>query len=81
MNIDIVNDLFNSGCNNYNEVRGHTMTSNTHSPRTLSIFLSKCDEDYATRVQCESDNMVKDDLVVMTDSPQIEYATPSSQPL
>jgi len=81
MNIDIVNNLFNSDCNNYNEVRGYTMTSNTHSSRTISISSSKCNEDYATRVQRESNNMVEDDLVVITDSPQIEYATPSSQPL
>ena len=79
--IDIVDDLFKSGCNNYNEVRGCIMTSNTYSPRTPSIFSSKCDEDYTTRVQYESDNMVEDNLVVMTNSPQLEYATLSSQPL
>jgi len=48
--IDIVDNLFKSGCNNYNKVRGHTITSNTHSPRTPSISSSKCDENYATRV-------------------------------
>jgi len=57
------------------------MTSNTHSPRTLSISSSKYDEDYAIRVQHESNNMVEDNLVVMTNSPQLEYATLSSQPL
>ena len=57
------------------------MTSNTYSSRTLSISSSKYDEDYATRVQYESDNMVEDDLVVMTDSLQLKYATLSSQPL
>ena len=57
------------------------MTSNTHSPRTPSISSSKYDKDYTTRVQHKSNNMVEDNLVVMTDSPQLEYATLSSQPL
>ena len=80
MTSEIVNNILKSACNNYNEVRGHTMTSNTHSPRTASMFSSKCDEDYTTKVQWESNNMVEDDPVVMSNNPQLEYATPSSQP-
>jgi len=41
---------------------------------------SKCDKDYTTKVQWESNNMVEDDPVIMSDNPQLEYATPSSQP-
>ena len=57
------------------------MTFNTQSPRTLSIFSNKCDEkcdeEYSARVQY--DNMVEDDQIVPSDSPQLEYATSSSQ--
>jgi len=80
MTSEIVNVILKSACDNYDKVRGHTMTSNTHSPRTASLFSSKCDEDYTTKVQQESDNMVENDPVVMSDNPQLEYATPSSQP-
>ena len=73
MTSKIVNDILKSGSDNYNEVRDCTITSNTYSPRTASMFLSKYNEDYTTRVQQESDNMVED-------NPQLEYATLSSQP-
>ena len=45
-----------------------TMASNTQSPRTLSISLSNCDKDYAARVQHKSNNIVKDDQVVPSNS-------------
>ena len=50
MTSEIVNDILKSACDNYNEVRGCTMTSNTYSPRTASMSSSKCNEDYATKV-------------------------------
>ena len=58
MVIDNVIDLFKKNCNNYDKVRGFMIVSNTQSPRTLSMSSSNCDEDYAARVQCKSDNMV-----------------------
>jgi len=67
MTSDIVNNILKSN-NNYNKVRGHTITSNTHSPRTSSMFLSKYDEKYITRAQYESNNMVEDDPIVMSDN-------------
>jgi len=60
MVIDIVNDLFKKNCDNYDKIRGHSMTFNTQSPRTPFISSSKCDEEYSARVQCESNNMVED---------------------
>jgi len=78
MNIDIVNDLFKKNCDNYNKVRDHSITSNVQSSRTPSILSSKCDEEYSARVQCESDNIVEDDQIVPSDSPQLEYATLNS---
>ena len=70
MVIDLVDDLFNN-CDNYDE--GHILVSNTHHPRSLSLFSSDSKEDYATRVQRESDRMVEDDSVTPTDSTQLEY--------
>jgi len=76
MVIDLVDDLFNN-CDNYDE--GHTLVSNTHHPRSPSLFSSDSKEDYATRVQRESDRMVEDDLITPTNSPQLEYVTPKSK--
>ena len=79
MVIDSVDDLFKSNCDNFNEVRGCSLTSSMHSPRTPSMSSSECDEEYSARVQWESDNMVEDDQVTLSDSLQLEYVTPKSQ--
>ena len=76
--IDPVNDLFKNICDNFDEVRGCSLVSSTHYPRTPSLFLSECDEDYATRVQRKSDKMVENDLVVPSDSLQLDYVIPKS---
>ena len=68
MVIDNIIDLFKNNYNNYNKVRDHTMASNTQSPRTLSMSSSNCDKDYAARVQHKSNNIVKDDQVVPSNS-------------
>ena len=51
MVIDSVDDLFKSNCDNFNEVRGCSLTSSMHSPRTPSMSSSECDEEYSARVQ------------------------------
>jgi len=79
MAIDIVNNLFKKSYNNYDKMRDHLITSNTQSPRTLSMFSSECDEEYFARVQCKSDNMVEDNQIIPFDNPQLEYATSNSQ--
>jgi len=70
--IDPVNDLFKNICDNFDEVRGHSLVSSTHYPKTPSLFLSD-------RVQRKSDKMVENDLVVPSDSLQLDYVTPKSQ--
>ena len=55
------------------------MTSNAQSLRTPSMSSSEYDEKYSARVQHESDNMVEDDQIILSDSPQLEYATLNSQ--
>jgi len=49
MVINPIDDLFNN-CNNYDEVRGCTLASSMHCPRSLSLFSSDSKEDYVTRV-------------------------------
>jgi len=79
MAVDISNALFNNYCDNYDKVRGQSMSSNKQGTRTPFISSSKCDEEYVMRVQRESDRMVEDDPIIVSDSPQLEYATPKTQ--
>ena len=69
MVINSIDDLFKNNCNNFNEVRDHFLVSNIHHLRTPSLFSSKCNEDYVTKVQRESDKMDENDLVAPSDSP------------
>jgi len=55
------------------------MTSNIYSSRTSFMSSSKCNEEYATRVQHGSNNIVQDNPIVMSNNPQLKNATPSSQ--
>jgi len=68
MTSEIVNNILKSACNNYNKVRDHMMTSNTHSPRTAFMSSSKCNKDYTTKVQQESNDMIEDNLVVISNN-------------
>ena len=74
MVINLVNDLFKDNCDNYDEVKGYSLVSSMHHSKTLSLFLSNCDENYATRVQRESDRMIENNPIAPTNSPQLEYA-------
>lgn len=51
------------------------MTSNAQSSKTPSMSSSECDEEYSARVQYKSNNMVEDNQIILSDSPQLEYAT------
>ena len=68
MTSEIVNNILKSACDNYNKVRDHMMTSNTHSLRTISISSSKCNKDYITKVQQESNNIVENNLVIISNN-------------
>jgi len=35
------------------------------------MFLSECDEEYSARVQHESNDMVKNDQIILSNSPQL----------
>jgi len=79
MEVDSFDDIFTKACDNCDEVRGRSLVLSAHHSRTLSLSSSDCDEDYATRVQKESDRMDEDNPVATSDSLQLEYATPKSQ--
>jgi len=63
--------------NNFNEIRSHSLDLSIHRPRSLSLSLSisKCDEEYHICVQCESDKMIEDKPVISSNNFKLEYAT------
>ena len=65
--------------NNYNEVRGHSLDMSIHRPRSPSISLSECNEEYHTHVQWESDKIIEDEPTNFTGSIKLEYATQNNQ--
>ena len=79
MIIDSNNEFFKKNCNFNNKVRGHSLPYSAHHPRTPSMFSSKCDKDYAMRVQRESDRMDEDNPVAPSNSLQLEHITSNSQ--
>ena len=48
--VDSIDDLFKDNCDNFDEVRDHSMTSNMQSPKTLSMSSSECNKEYLARV-------------------------------
>jgi len=46
-----INDFSSRNVKNYDEVRGHTMTSNKMSSSTVLMFSSEILVDYATRMK------------------------------
>ena len=50
MAIDIDNALFNTICDNFDKMRGQSMTSNKQGTRIPFMFSSECDEEYSARV-------------------------------
>ena len=79
MIVNLANDFFKKNCDIHDEVRGHFLVHSIYCSRTLSLFSSEYDKDYTTRVQRESDRMVKDNPVTPSNSPLLEYAAPKSQ--
>ena len=72
MGMDI-NNFISSNVDNYNDIRGYTMTSNKNSSRTVSMFSSKVFVDYATKM--ERLNNVSEETVFkeLIDSLQLSY--------
>lgn len=48
--IDLANDLFEKNCDIHDEMRGCSLAYSVYHPRTLFLFSSKCNKNYAMRV-------------------------------
>ena len=46
-----IDDFVSSNVDNYDEVRGRTMTSNKNPSRTVSMTSSEASVDYATKME------------------------------
>ena len=68
-----IDNFISSNVDNYDDVRGYTMTSNKHSSRTVSMFSSKILVNYTTRMK--QLNNVSDKAVFKepVDSLQLSY--------
>ena len=73
MGMDI-NDFVISNVDNYNEVRGHGMTSSKNLSRTVSMFLSEASEDYITRVEKLNNVSIEIIYKELIGSSQLSYA-------
>ena len=73
MRIDI-DDFVSSNVNNYDDMRGCTMTSNKNSSRTISMFSSEISVDYTTKIKRL--NNISDETIFnkSVDSLQLSYA-------
>ena len=81
-NIDIddsstVNNIIYGESSKNDKVRGHSLTSKAYSSRSILslIVLNSKDKSYYDKVQQESNNMVEDDPVTMSESLQLKYMT------
>ena len=73
---DSFDPLFNNACDNYDDVHGCSLIHSAHSPRTLSMSLSECEESYAERMEKQNNRMNEDKPVVLTNSSiALEYVT------
>jgi len=79
--IDIIDDpivnpiIFNNSDEN-NKMKGQFIVHSMSSSRSSSSSSDKSVEEYAVRVQRESDSMDQDNPAILTDSLQIEYEPP-----
>ena len=73
MRMDI-NDFVSRNVDNYDDIRGCTMTSNKTTFKTVSMFLSKVLVDYTTRMEWLNNISDEDNIRDPIDSLQLSYA-------
>ena len=83
--VDLFDQLFQGTYDNFDKIRGHFLVQSTHSPRTYSISLSKCEESYAEHLEKLNDRIDEDKPVIAHNSEpssgsqlRLEYVTPKS---
>ena len=86
MGVNSFDQLFQGASDNFDEIQDYSLAQSAHSPRTLSIFLSKCKESYTECLEKQNDRMEEDDSVIISNSEpsngsqlELKYATPKSQ--
>jgi len=79
MVVNPLNNLFKKTGDNFDEVRGNSLVLSTHCPKTPFLFSSDCDEDYATKIQKESNRIDEDNPIATSNNIQLKYITPKSQ--
>ena len=67
-NDSVIGNIIYNNSNKKDKMRGCSSISSIYSSRSLSVFLDKSTEEYAMKVQCKSNSMDQDDLVVPSDS-------------
>jgi len=72
--IDPEDNIYNIG-EGFEERRGHSLSFSIYKPRSPSISLSECSEDYHICVKRMSDRMDKDEPVNSIGSIKVEYAS------
>ena len=72
--IDPIGTMFDLD-NNYDEVRGCSLDMSVHRPKSPSMSLSECDEEYHIHVKYKSNRMVEDEPVNSSGSFSLEYMT------
>jgi len=75
-NDSVIADIIYNDSNKKDEVRGHFSASSISSFRSLSSSSDKSTKEYIVKVQQESVSMDQDNPVVLSNSPQLKYATP-----
>ena len=71
-----VDDFGSRNVNNYDDVRGRTMTSNKTSSRTVSMSSSEALVDYATKLECLNNVLDDEETREPIDNSQLSYAEP-----
>ena len=74
MAVNPLDNLYNIG-NSFEEGRGCLLSLSMHKPRSLSISLSKCTEEYHIHVKRESNRIDKDKPIISIGSIKVEYAS------
>ena len=76
----VTNIIYGKSSRN-DKVRGHSLTPRAYGSRSISplIMSDSGDESYHDKVQWESNNMVENEPVAMSESLQLKYATPPRQ--
>ena len=64
---------------NYDKMRGHSLDMSVYRPRSPSMLLSKCNEEYHIRVKHESNRMVENKPINSSGSFSLEYTTQEGQ--